>query len=268
MKISKRILYYLIGFGIGLILTIILFQGRGCEWTPGNRVKTSLQNSKILISNHQKCLLNCLSITDAEIFEMVNHGEVDFGKSDTKSSIQTFVVNGLKQDFEVLKYYMSHDEKELEFWYSKEDSTVILHTLPTNNANCACENLNKDSITVLYMPADLILSDLQAQELWMNNEMECQLKCFNIDASIMPEMLKKGTILIKESFPYRKPNPIYFIKYPINGIEWVFWVEKGATKTRIVHMADMSGIVIGQEEYLVNKLFTKIQEENICGCYK
>lgn len=268
MKISKRILYYLIGFGIGLILTIILFQGRGCEWTPGNRVKTSLQNSKILISNYEKCLLKCMSIPDETIFEMVNHGDVDFGKSDTKNSIQTFIVDSLKTDFEVLKYYMSYKEKELEFWYSKTDSTVILHTIKTNNTSCNCAHQSADTIYVLYMPADLILSQLQSQELWMNNEMECQLKCFNIDGKLMPEMLKNGEILIKESFPYRKPNPIYFIKYPINGIDWVFWVEKGATKTRIVHMADMSGIVIGKEEYLVNKLFSKIQEENVCGCYK
>jgi hypothetical protein len=268
MKISKRILYYLIGFGIGLIFTIILFQGRGCEWTPGNRVKTSLQSSKILISDQEKCKLKCLSIPDAEIFEMVNHGDVDFGKSDTKSSIHTFEMKGVKMDFEVLKYYMSHKNKELFFWYSKADSTVILHTLESATSKCTCDSLSATDLSILYMPNDLILSTLQSQELWINKEMQCQLKCFDLTETHVKEMLEKGEVLILESFPNRKPNPIYFIKYPINGVQWVFWVEKGATKTRLVHMADMSGIVIKENEYLVNKLFTKIQEENVCGCYK
>lgn len=268
MKISKRILYYLIGFGMGLIITIIIFQGRGCEWTPGNRVKSSLQSSKILISEQEKCRLNCLSILDVEIFEMVNHGDVDFGKSDTKSTVHTFKIDGVKTDFEVLKYYMSNKNQELMFWYSKADSTAVLHTVKNTSSTCQCDTLNSENLSILYMPNDLILSTLQSQELWINKEMECQLKCFNLTEATVKDMLKKGEVLILESFPNRKLNPIYFIKYPVNGIEWVFWVEKGATKTRLVHMADMSDIVIKENEYLVNKLFTKIQEENVCGCYK
>jgi hypothetical protein len=265
MILRKRILYYLVGFGIGLIFTIIIFQGRGCEWTPGNRVKSSIQSSKMLISPKEQCMLQCLSISDAQVFELINNGSVDFGKSITKEDTAPFLIEGTQRGISFLKYHMYFNDIEMEFWYSKKDSLSILHTV---GGNCLCDELAHNELSLFYMPGDLVLSTLKEQELWINKEMECQLKCFNMDNSIFEEALQLGSVLIKESFPYRKPNPIYFIQYNKNGVDWVFWVEKGASKTRLVHMADMSGIVLSENEYLVNKLFSKIQEENVCGCYK
>jgi hypothetical protein len=265
MKLKNRILYYLIGFGIGLIVTILLFQGRGCEWTPGNRVKSSIQSSKMLISPREQCRMQCLSIADAQVFELVNNGSVDFGKSITKETSTIFSVEGMDKSITYLQYYMSYNGLALEFWYSKNDSLSIVHTVDTS---CPCEDKADRELELFYMPGDLVLSTLKEQELWINKEMECQLQCFNMDKSIFEEVLTHGKVLLKESFPYRKPNPIYFIQYPKNGIDWVFWIEKGATKTRMVHMADMTGVTLSENEYLVNKLFTKIQEENICGCYQ
>jgi hypothetical protein len=245
MKLKKRIVYYLIGFGIGLILTILIFQGRGCEWTPGNRVKSSIQNSKILISPLEKCRIACLSLADAQVFELVNNGSVDFGKSVTKETTSSFVIEGTQKEITYLKYHMYLEDVTLEFWFSKTDSLSIIHTV---NTDCSCDSLADNELDLFYMPGDLVLSTLKQQELWINKEMECQLSCFNLDESIFDEVLTHGEVLLKESFPYRKPNPIYFIKYNKNGIDWVFWIEKGAAKTRMVHMADMTNIVLTEKE--------------------
>jgi hypothetical protein len=44
----RRLRYYGIGFGIGLILTFGIFNTRGCSWMPGNRVKEAM-NARIWV---------------------------------------------------------------------------------------------------------------------------------------------------------------------------------------------------------------------------
>jgi hypothetical protein len=117
------------------------------------------------------------------------------------------------------------------------------------------------------MPKELIFSKLKEKELWLNNKVKCQMECLNILHSDIYELFKSGDILIKESFPARKPNPVYFIKQNIGGVDWVFWVELGATKTRIKYIIDVTGLKLEPGQFLINQLFQQVQEEDACGCY-
>ena len=47
----RRLKYYGIGFGIGLIFVFIFFQNRGCSWLPGNRVKNTVLERVMVVND-------------------------------------------------------------------------------------------------------------------------------------------------------------------------------------------------------------------------
>ncbi len=267
MKISKRFLYYLIGFGLGIILTIVLFIDKDIfGFMPTNRVLRDIQNSNIMISPLEKEKLACEGIDAAFIFKMIEEADVNFSNSQTAFSNEKFVWNGSERTVEVKKYELEYEGKFLSFWIAPRDSISILHTINTNN-NCNPSTKDNKNISILYMPEELIFSKLTAKELWLNNKVKCQMECLNIQHSDINELFKSGEILIKESFPARKPNPVYFIKKNIGGVDWVFWVELGATKTRIKYIVDVTGLKLEPGQFLINQMFQQLQENDPCGCY-
>ncbi len=267
MKISKRFLYYFIGFGLGIILTIILFVNKDIfGFLPSNRVLKDIQNSNILISDVEKEKLECMNIDEAFIFKMIENASVNFSNSQTSYSDEKFIINGYEKTVEVKKYELEYENKLISFWIAPKDSISILHTLNADK-NCVISATDSKTLDVLYMPSSLIFEKLNSKELWLNKNIKCELECLNIKDSDIEELFKTGELLISESFPNRKPNPVYFIKQNINGIDWVFWVELGDTKTRIKYVIDMSGIKAEPGQFLINQLFQKVQEDNSCNCY-
>lgn len=267
MKISKRFLYYLIGFGIGIILTIILFVDKDIfGFMPTNRVLKDIQNSNIMISPLEKERLECSGINEDFIFKMIEEGDVNFSSSQTAFSKEKFIWNGSERTVEVKKYELEYDGKLLSFWIAPEDSISIIHTISPSKS-CATTSQDNKHISILYMPEKLIFKKLLAKELWLNKNIKCQMECLNINQTDINEIFKTGDILIKESFPARKPNPVYFITKEINGVDWVFWVELGATKTRIKYIIDVTGLELEPGQFLINQLFQQVQEEDACDCY-
>ena len=47
----RRLKYYGIGFGVGLVFVVFLFQQKGCSWTPGNRVKSAILERIIFVDS-------------------------------------------------------------------------------------------------------------------------------------------------------------------------------------------------------------------------
>ncbi len=267
MKISKRFLYYFIGFGIGIILTIVIFVDKDVlGFMPTNRVLKDIQESNIMISPLEKQKLNCLNIDESFIFEMIEEADVNFSSSQTSFSNEKFIINGSERTLEVKKYELEYEGKLLSFWIAPKDSISVLHTINIDK-NCETDTNDKKNLAILYMPEELIFAKLKAKDLWLNNNVKCQMECLNITQSDVDELFKTGDILIEESFPARKPNPVYFIKQTIDEIDWVFWVELGATKTRIKYIIDVTGIKVEPNQYLINQLFQKVQEDDACECY-
>lgn len=266
MKTKKRITYYVLGFGVGLALVFSIFGVRGCDWLPGDRVRYAIQNSTALISPHDLCILECSGWTKKEMFKTVEEGEVDFGKSKTKASKASFFVESYEENFSVKKYRLQKGKVSLEIWLDDKAAVAIVKPL-IDSKDCHCEDLSKDTLAALYMPGDLVLEKLKANELWLNDAIICELKCKNLSIAQVKTILDDGNVLLNESFPNRTPNPVYFISKTINNTDWVFWVEKGTTKTRIKYVIDITGLQLEDGAYLIDALFQKVGEENTCGCY-
>lgn len=266
MKLKKRIVYYIIGFVLGLILTIVLFADKDIfGFMPSNRVKQDIQNSNIMITPVEKAKLECLGLDGEFIFKMIEDGDVNFSNSQTSFSKEEFFMGDYKLNVEVKKYELEYDGTKLSFWISPKDSISILHTL---TSKCEITEVDNKHLEVIYMPEHLIFKKMKEKELWLNKEVTCEMECHQISQSDIDELFKTGDILLEESLPGRKPNPIYFIKHKINDINYIFWVEIGATKTRIKYFVDMTGIQIGEGQFLLNEIFNKAKEDDGCGCFE
>ncbi|MCB9194662.1 MAG: hypothetical protein H6600_07305 [Flavobacteriales bacterium] len=265
MKLRKRIIYYVIGFVLGLILTVVIFADKDIfGFMPSNRVLQDIQNSNIMISPAEEEKLHCMNIDENFIFEMIENGDVNFSSSQTSFSKEEFIINGNKVSLEVKKYELEYNNKLLSFWIAPKDSISILHTI---NSNCKPANEDQQNIHVMYMPEALVFKKMLDKELWLNQNITCAMECHQISKIDIDNLFKQGEILFEESFPYRKPNPVYFVKLKIHESDWIFWVELGDTKTRIKYFVNVSGIDLKGNQYLITEIFNQAKNDDSCGCF-
>ena len=78
----RRLRYYGLGFGLGLILTFGIFNTRGCSWMPENRVKEAMNKRIWIIENsdlgvfYKKHKLN-----DKTLYTQIQDADISFAKS-------------------------------------------------------------------------------------------------------------------------------------------------------------------------------------------
>jgi hypothetical protein len=130
----RRIKLYLIGFGLGTLLCIVLFRGRdltGC--TPTRRVTTLIATTKSLSADSSLlCEMKCQGITLDDVRKAIVAGEVDFDKSQPrKEPAHEYLVN------------VNVKGKQLGMYFSTNmvDSTVhLLMVNPKlNGDSCGCK---------------------------------------------------------------------------------------------------------------------------------
>ena len=85
MSFWRRFKYYLISFGLGLLLVYGIFGGRDLTtWTPEGRVLQAIDSSKMEISAKALCQLQCNSLSPSDIPGIMDDADVDFSESDTR----------------------------------------------------------------------------------------------------------------------------------------------------------------------------------------
>ena len=77
----RRLKYYGIGFGIGLLFVIFFFKNKGCAWTPENRVKTAIFERLLVINDENKRELEKLNLSEKELILILRNSDIDFQKS-------------------------------------------------------------------------------------------------------------------------------------------------------------------------------------------
>ncbi len=78
---TRRLKYYGIGFGIGLLFVVFFFNNRGCSWTPSNRVKTAILNRAVVFPESQLTSLKEKEINKDNLIEFLEEAEIDFSAS-------------------------------------------------------------------------------------------------------------------------------------------------------------------------------------------
>lgn len=78
----RRLRYYGIGFGLGLILTFGIFNTRGCSWMPENRVKEAMNKRIWLIDSQWKdSFYKAHKLNDRKFYKLLQNADISFSKS-------------------------------------------------------------------------------------------------------------------------------------------------------------------------------------------
>lgn len=102
----RRLKYYGIGFGLGLVFVIFFFRNRGCSWLPDNRVKNSILERILVIPDNQLADLKANGFNNDKIISFLNEGEVDFGGSVKSQPDRVYLI---EKDGEKLYFSLPED---------------------------------------------------------------------------------------------------------------------------------------------------------------
>ena len=82
MKFLNRLSKYLMGVLIGLALTYIMFNDRGCmDWVPSERIKEDIRSMGIMETQEVACYLDCYELSVSDLADLVTEGSINFKKS-------------------------------------------------------------------------------------------------------------------------------------------------------------------------------------------
>lgn len=95
----RRLKYYGIGFGLGLIFVVFFFQNRGCAWLPGNRVKNTILDRVLVISEETAKEFKTKGLDRSDVIAALNEGSVLFGESDKNNDSKVYVIEHEGQKF-------------------------------------------------------------------------------------------------------------------------------------------------------------------------
>lgn len=123
MSFFKRLIYYLGGVGLGIILLLFFLSGKktSCDYGPNARTLKFLKSKPLFKSIESEKSLARYSLDSANISFVLEHGEVNF----SNSVIDSEVPNIYSVEVEL------EDNRSFEFRFRvKEDSVELMSIQP------------------------------------------------------------------------------------------------------------------------------------------
>jgi len=99
MKFFRRLRFYLIGVGLGILMVLSIFKDRSfTSWTPKNQIKSAISNTPINYDERLICQLSCLKIDTSLLKRKIVEGTINYKESDVKDqSNRTYFIE-LEED--------------------------------------------------------------------------------------------------------------------------------------------------------------------------
>jgi hypothetical protein len=194
----RRLKYYGIGFVIGLIFVLFFFQNRGCSWLPSNRVKNSVLDRVLVVSDAELKELDSRGISKKDVIDVLNDGEVIFNESKKKGNPQVYLIR------------YEHSGKELDFYFSlpKESFISELQISPVKASKV--KNTTEGKGKVLRFPNEEHLLYVDSSSLL--NCQQAELGLINTD--IMYDLWKKSArIDFEKSQLMKTPKPEHYFEF-------------------------------------------------------
>lgn len=216
MTFAKRLRYYILGFGMGILVCFAMFGQRGCDWTPGNRVLKQIATSQILITDSVRCIFVENKIDEDEIFKILNNGSVIFSESKTHQTPRYYVIQETDEKFKIA-------------FVVRNDSVSVIDGV-VGGKQGKCKDFGTNPEHIFTMPEKTVKRLLKAQEISAADSILAKLKKYNIKDDEIYNMIEKGKIDFENSLPTLKPHPIYFV----DTQKCRFQIEMTEKKTRIL----------------------------------
>ena len=86
MAFWQRLVYYLLGAGMGVIMVIFMFGNRDlqCNYFPNARVLSELRGKHLTIPSAAQQQIEDLNLPDSALVMALERGEVDFDRSEAR----------------------------------------------------------------------------------------------------------------------------------------------------------------------------------------
>jgi hypothetical protein len=104
---TRRLKFYGIGFGFGLLFVIFFFKNRGCSWLPSTRVKNSVLERVIVVPDDQEAAMSREGISDSDILYLIENGDIDFSQSIKRTNPKVYLFEGEIKVGKELKLFMT-----------------------------------------------------------------------------------------------------------------------------------------------------------------
>jgi hypothetical protein len=195
----RRLKYYGIGFGIGLVFVIFFFKNKGCAWTPENRVKNAIFERMLVISENEKERLNKLNVNEKELIRIIRNGDIDFQKSKKTDRFKIY-------HFDCQTKY----NKKFSVLLTLGKDSFISEILIKEKNSFRAKNSREGKGKIIYFPkernflftdtTDLLICQKQVAQLLDNEKLYQRIR-------------KNGTIDFKNSKLEMSPKPEHCILF-------------------------------------------------------
>lgn len=195
----KRLKYYGIGFGMGVIIVMFLLPNRSCSWTPANRVKNMILGRIITVNDIEWKLMDSQGLTKEDIISVLNDGKVDFKNSKKESASKVYVI---EKD-------LNH-KGNYRFYFTLPNESFISEVKLGEVDAKKVKNTTAGYGHFISIPKDdyLVYPD-------STTKVKCQMETLQIEnvKQIYTNIKKTGRINFEKSNFEAKPKTEHFIEY-------------------------------------------------------
>jgi hypothetical protein len=149
----RRLKFFSFGFIPSLIIVIFFFGARGCSWLPSNRVKGSVIDRVVVVSEKNEKSIEKLGLNASNLAQFISDAKVNFDKSSTKSNPKI--------------YHFSKDGKSVYFALPKDSYVVEIVKASQNVMKVNLSNEGLGKLLLFPKEQDLVYLDT-------NERLTCQ----------------------------------------------------------------------------------------------
>lgn len=130
----RKLRIYLFGVGLGLIVTwALVLRNRNTQellkWTPENRVMNEIkQDTALVYPRNFECILDCYGLNSLDMERLMEEGDVNFSKSQTRSDPKIYRVEYEDEEVTI----------DADFAMGEEQNELKQIRVNGEKKNCAC----------------------------------------------------------------------------------------------------------------------------------
>jgi hypothetical protein len=197
----RRLRYYGLGFGLGLILTFGIFNTRGCSWMPSNRVKEAM-NARIWVMNKavQQDFFQKNKLTKDQFYNAIQEADITFTKS---------IRSGKHKVYDLT--FNTSSKKDVHCLARMTDESFVVEFIPFVSSVKALKKQKKNNseAPIIYTPnnKNLVYSDTRPA-------LQTHLKALGLaNDSQLQKSLFKGAFHASKSRLNEEPRPLHVFSF-------------------------------------------------------
>lgn len=201
----RRLKYYGLGFSIGAIMVVFMFDNKGCSWFPSNRVKDNLFNRMIVVNQDADAEIKEQGFTEARFLKTIQEGTVDFGKSKKQGLDKVYRID----------YENPKGKKEHCFMTMGDESFVTEIIFSPKNAKQITPTNSEKSLPgeILFFPKNEFLFYMDS-----SNVLTEKMKSIGIknDKELNRLIRKNGRFNFSRSYLSQHPKPVHCLQFNVS----------------------------------------------------